>query len=249
MKSSHPDPRPEPQIPVYLAIDTADLDRARASVAVAAEVGFGVKIGKEFFTAYGPQGVIAVAPPNTSGAVPLFLDLKWHDIPNTVAGAISAATQSLRPNMVTVHAAGGSAMIRAARAAARVAAGATGHPPLLLAVTVLTSLDQDDLAAIGVTGAVADQAQRLARLAASAGADGVIASGGEVAGLRQLMGPKFLLVVPGIRLAGEAPGDQKRAMTPEAALAAGADYLVIGRPITQAPDPLAAARTLAAAIA
>jgi orotidine-5'-phosphate decarboxylase len=237
----HAHPRPDPRVPVYLAIDTTDQERARVLSAIAAEVGFGVKIGKEFFAAHGPQGVIAAAPVG----VPLFLDLKWHDIPNTVAGALSAATHSLRPNLVTVHAAGGSAMVQAAREAA----AGTGHPPLLLAVTVLTSLEQSDLAAIGVSGTIMDQVHRLARLAVAAGADGAIASGNEVAALRQSMGPRFLLVAPGIRLAGEALGDQKRAMTPEAALAAGADYLVVGRPIAQAPDPLAAARSLAAVFA
>jgi orotidine-5'-phosphate decarboxylase len=226
--------------PIFCAIDTADLASAGA-LADAVRGLVNLKLGLEFFIAHGPEAVRAVA-----GDAPLFLDLKLHDIPNTVAGAVRAAA-ALAPMLLTVHCSGGAAMMRAA---AEAAAQAPGHRRMkLLGVTVLTSLDETDLAAVGQRGPAAAQAQRLALLARESGLDGVVCSPHEVTALRAACGPGFLLVVPGIRPSGAATGDQKRVMGPKAALTAGADYLVIGRPITQAPDPAAAARTMLAEIA
>ena len=219
--------------PILCAIDTPDL--ARASALVTALVGAvgGVKLGLEFFAAHGPEGVHRVA----GTATDVFLDLKLHDIPYTVAGAVRAALP-LDPLFLTLHATGGEAMMRAAveaRGARRTK---------LLGVTVLTSLDETDLAATGQAGPVAEQVRRLALLAQAAGFDGVVCSPQEVAMLRTACGKDFLLVVPGIRPAGTALGDQKRVQTPRDAVAAGADYLVIGRPITAADDPAAATRAI-----
>lgn len=235
MQVEHPKDR------VLVALDTQDIERAaRLARAVAGEVG-GVKVGKELFTAQGPDGVRAIA-----GALPLFLDLKFHDIPNTVAGAVRASVH-LRPFMVNVHASGGRAMMQAAVEAAREAAEDAEVPrPLVLAVTVLTSLDDDDLESVGQSGPASQQVRRLALLARGCGLDGVVCSPREIADLRAACGPDFALVVPGIRPQWAAAGDQKRVMTPAQAVAAGADYLVIGRPITGADDPLAAARRIAA---
>jgi orotidine-5'-phosphate decarboxylase len=216
------------------AIDTPDAERAAALVrAVAPHCGL-VKFGLEFFAAHGPAGLVA------SQGAPVFLDLKLHDIPNTVAGAVRALLP-LNVAMLTVHAAGGAAMIRAA-----VEAAAKG--PKILAVTVLTSLDAHGLSETGVAGGTKQQVLRLARLALEAGADGLVCSAHEVSLLRAAFGPTPVLVVPGIRPAGSAMGDQARVMTPEQAVAAGADYIVVGRPITEAPDPGAAAAAIAGAI-
>lgn len=218
--------------PILCAIDTPELDRAEALIAALAGAVGGVKLGLEFFTAHGPEGVR-----RAGGAARVFLDLKLHDIPNTVAGAVRAALP-LAPLFLTLHSAGGPAMLRAA-----VEARGTGRTKLL-GVTVLTSLDDGDLAAVGQAAPVAAQVRRLALLAQASGLDGVICSPQEVAMLREACGKDFLLVVPGIRPSGAAIGDQKRVQTPRDALAAGADYLVIGRPITEAPDPAAAARAI-----
>ncbi len=227
--------------PVFCAVDTPNLDQAANLVnSLIGRVG-GIKLGKEFFTTHGPDGVRQVL----GNRAPLFLDLKFHDIPNTVANAVRAACRSVAPYMMTLHAAGGPAMMQAAvRAAAEFA-----PRPLLLGVTVLTSLDNADLAAIGVTEPMADHVARLAGLAQECGLDGVICSPHEIANLRDRCGTDFKLVVPGIRPAGAAIGDQKRVMTPAEALAEGADFLVIGRPITAADDPSAAAAAIAAEIA
>jgi len=224
--------------PILCAIDTPDTGRARAlAAAVSGAVG-GIKLGLEFFVANGPAALRQIA-----GAMPLFLDLKLHDIPNTVAGAVRSAA-ALEPLLLTIHCAGGAAMMRAAAAAASVAG--QGRRMKLIGVTVLTSLDDGDLAATGQRGTTSEQAQRLALLARDSGLDGVVCSPHEVAALRTACGPSFLLVVPGIRPSGAAAADQKRVMGPRAALDAGADYLVIGRPITEAADPAAAARAIAA---
>ncbi len=176
---------------------------------------------------------------------PVFLDLKLHDIPNTVAGAVRAVLP-LRPRMITLHAAGGAAMITAARQAADAAGAAR---PLLLAVTVLTSLDQADLSATGIRSGTGDQVLRLGRLAVTAGADGLVCSPLEIAVLREGLGTGPKLVVPGIRPAGSAADDQARTMAPAQAIAAGADWIVVGRPITTAADPGAMAAGIAASIA
>jgi orotidine-5'-phosphate decarboxylase len=219
--------------PVFVALDTADPARALTLArSVAPHVG-GLKLGLEYFMANGPGGVRALA----SLGLPLFLDVKLHDIPNTVAGAL-AALAPLGVAIVTVHAGGGRAMLEAASAA---------RPPStrIVAVTVLTSLDDADLAATGVVDGAPAQAARLAALARQAGLDGLVSSAAEVAALRAAW-PDALLVVPGIRPAGTAPGDQKRVMTPREAMDAGASILVVGRPITGAPDPAAAAAAIAA---
>ena len=195
-----------------------------------------LKVGKELFVAAGPDAVRAMV----GRGFRIFLDLKFHDIPNTVAGACAAAAR-LGVWMMNVHAAGGAAMLTAARHAVDEAAEASGaKPPLLIAVTVLTSLSDDDLKATGVGDDAARQVLRLARLTSDCGLDGVVCSAQEAPALRAALGPRFKLVTPGIRPAGSAAGDQSRIVTPQAAIANGADYLVIGRPITEAPDPVAA---------
>lgn len=216
---------------LFVALDTPDPAAAAAQARRLADVVDGLKLGLEFFVAQGPGGVRALA----DAGLPLFLDLKLHDIPNTVAGAVRSLAP-LAPSILTVHAGGGRAMLTAARDAA---------PPetRVVAVTVLTSLDADDLSATGVTGGVAEQVSRLADVARAAGIDGLVCSGHEVAAVRAAW-DDALLVVPGLRPAGTAAGDQKRAMTPRAAADAGASVLVIGRPITAADDPAAAARAI-----
>jgi orotidine-5'-phosphate decarboxylase len=223
---------------IFCAIDTPEPGAAAAMAGAVGDAVGGLKLGLEFFVANGPEAVRAVA-----GARSLFLDLKLHDIPNTVAGAVRSVGR-LRPRFLTIHAAGGAEMMRAA-AAARDEAGVGLR---LLAVSVLTSLADDDLAAVGQHTPAAEQVRRLAALAQSCGIDGVVASPQEVAMLRAECGPDLLLVIPGVRPAGSAADDQKRTMTPAAAVAAGADYLVIGRPITRAADPAGAARRIAAEI-
>lgn len=224
---------------VALDLDDADVAAALART-LAGSVGL-VKVGLELFVAAGPAGVARVA----EAGVPVFLDLKLHDIPNTVAGAVRSAAR-LGAAMLTLHAAGGAAMIAAAREAAETAAGPR---PLLLVVTVLTSLEGPDLDAIGLAGPAEAAVRRLARLALAAGADGLVCSPREVAALRAAFGPDPILVVPGIRPAGSPVDDQRRTMTPAEAVAAGADWLVIGRPITRTLDPLAAARAIATSLA
>jgi len=232
---------PDPAERIFCALDTTDIEgAARMAKDLAGSVG-GLKLGLEFFAAHGQAGVARIA----ETGLPIFLDLKFHDIPNTVAGAVRA-TLALRPAMLTVHASGGSAMLKAAVAAA---AEAGDRRPRVLAVTVLTSLDDGDLSALGHTGAVAQQVGRLAGLAREAGADGIVCSPHEVRTLRAVGGPNFLLVVPGVRPKWAAADDQKRVMTPAEAVAAGANYLVIGRPITRATDPADAARSIAAELA
>ena len=229
----------DPKDRIFVALDTQDLSRAAALARGLAGLVGGVKIGKEFFTAHGPDGVRVVA-----GGVPLFLDLKFHDIPNTVAGALRSAIH-LRPAFVNVHAAGGRAMLEAAvQAVAEGAEDADVPRPQLLGVTVLTSLGEEDLGDVGQAGPLTDQVLRLAGLAQSCGLDGVVCSPREIAALRAACGPDFLLMVPGMRPGWAASGDQKRVMTPGEALAAGADYLVIGRPVTGAQDAAAAARRI-----
>ncbi|MEP3248517.1 MAG: orotidine-5'-phosphate decarboxylase [Sneathiella sp.] len=229
--------RTTPRNPVFAGIDRSNLQEARQICQdIAAEVG-GIKLGKEFFTAQGPSGLLSVVGEN----IPLFLDLKFHDIPNTVAGAVRSAATFLKPTMLTIHASGGPAMIRAA---ADASAEFETARPWILGVTVLTSMDDEDLVATGVSDTASDQVRRLAELARKNGADGVICSPFEIEALRADNGPNFKLVVPGIRPVGSDHGDQKRVKTPIEALNSGADYLVISRPIIDAPSPASAARSI-----
>ena len=221
--------------PIFVAIDTPDLERARAFAAAVAGQAGGVKLGLEFFCANGPEGVREIA----SLGLPIFLDLKFHDIPNTVAKAVEAL-RGIEPAVLTVHAAGGRAMLEAAKAAAP--AGTK-----VVAVTVLTSLDSDDLQSIGVEGEPAAQVERLAALARSAGLDGIVCSGAEVKAAAAAW-PGGFFVVPGIRPAGGDAGDQKRVVTPRGAMDDGASILVIGRPITGAEDPGEALKAIAATL-
>ncbi len=231
--------------PVFCALDTSELAVAiKWANHLMGSVG-GMKLGLEFFGAQGPAGVRAVA----DTGMPIFLDLKFHDIPQTVAGAISSVTP-MGPAFITIHTQGGRAMMEAAAEAATKAAQAAGvNRPNLLGVTVLTSLDEGDLGSIGVESQMQDQVIRLAELAQQSGLDGIVCSPLEIAAVRQACGPDLTLMVPGIRPAGVGVGDQKRVMTPEQALAAGANHLVIGRAITGADDPAAAAQAIATAIA
>ena len=224
--------------PIICAIDTTDIPAAKKLVGdVRGSVG-AVKLGLEFFVANGAAGVREVA-----GDAPLFLDLKFHDIPNTVAGAVRA-TRSINAFMMTVHAAGGKAMLQAAKKAAL----ELPNKPMIIAVTVLTSLDQNDVASIGVSHSLSDQVKKLANLAQESGVDGVVCSPHEIEILRKECGEDFKLIVPGIRPMGSASGDQKRVMTPKEALDLGASYLVIGRPITESADPAAAATAIASSL-
>ncbi|MEK9645762.1 MAG: orotidine-5'-phosphate decarboxylase [Alphaproteobacteria bacterium] len=233
--------QPDPIERIFCAVDTTKLGEALLlAEMLSGEVG-AIKLGKEFFTAHGPQGVKQVADFGHR----IFLDLKFHDIPNTVVGGIRAALP-LNCAVMTVHASGGPAMLRAA---AEAAAGGGPKRPRIVAVTVLTSLDDSDLEAVGQRGPAADQVLRLARLAEASGLDGVVCSPQEVARLRAEIGESFALVVPGVRPDWAGADDQKRVMTPGEAVAAGADHLVIGRPITRAEDPVGAARRIADEIA
>jgi orotidine-5'-phosphate decarboxylase len=225
---------------IFCALDRPDLDGALALGRSLVGAVDGLKVGLEFVTANGADGVRRVV----DLGLPVFLDAKFHDIPNTVARAVTVA-RPLGVAMLTLHAAGGPDMLRAAVEAAR----AREPHPRLIGVTVLTSLDDADLAALGVTEKVPAQALRLAKLAWDAGLDGVVCAPAEIALLRGRFAPDFKLVVPGIRPAGSVIGDQKRAKSPADAAAAGADVLVIGRPITGAPDPRAAAQAINAEIA
>lgn len=218
--------------PVIVALDYPEAGPARGFVERINPEACRLKVGKELFVAAGPAFVEELV----GQGFPVFLDLKFHDIPNTVAQACKAAAR-LGVWMVNVHASGGPRMLAAAREALE---GGGVPRPLLIAVTVLTSMGSEELNAIGVAATTEEQVLRLTRLAGDAGLDGVVCSAREAALLRQTMGPDFALVTPGIRPAGAEAGDQTRILTPAQALSAGADYLVIGRPITQAADPLAA---------
>jgi orotidine-5'-phosphate decarboxylase len=221
--------------PIYLALDLPRLDAAEALARkVSAHVG-GLKLGLEFFCAHGHHGVHEIA----RIGLPIFLDLKLHDIPNTVAAAMQAI-HVLEPAIVTVHAAGGRAMMEDAKAAA-------GERCKVVGVTVLTSLDDRDLQRTGVSGNAHDQALRLAELAQAAGLDGIVCSGHEVAAIHEQWKDGFL-VVPGLRPANGGNGDQKRTVTPREARDAGASVLVIGRPISRAEDPVTAARSIEATL-
>ena len=217
---------------VIVALDFAAGEAALAFAARVTPQACRLKVGKELFTAAGP----ALVEKLTHAGFDVFLDLKFHDIPHTVAGACKAAAQ-LGVWMLNVHALGGRAMLEAARDA--VAAGGVRRPQLI-AVTLLTSMSAGDMRDVGIDGEPSAVVLRLARLAQASGLDGVVCSAREAASLRRECGREFRLVTPGIRAVDSAPDDQQRVMTPAAAVAAGADYLVIGRPVTQARDPVAA---------
>ncbi|MGQ0588507.1 MAG: orotidine-5'-phosphate decarboxylase [Sphingosinicella sp.] len=221
--------------PIFVALDTTDLERAKSLAArIRNHVG-GLKLGLEFYSANGPDGVRAMG----AFDLPIFLDLKLHDIPNTVAKAVQALSP-LGPAILTVHAAGGLAMMEDAKAAAPRGTKVVG-------VSVLTSLDDDDLAATGIASDSHGQVARLTALSREAGLDGVVCSGREVAAAKELW-PEGFFVVPGVRPADGGAGDQKRVVTPREALDSGASILVIGRPITQAADPDEAARAIEATL-
>lgn len=225
---------------IIVALDYGDVDAARAFVARVRPELCRLKVGKELFVAAGPAFVAELVERGYA----VFLDLKFHDIPNTVAQACKAAAR-LGVWMLNVHAAGGVRMLAAAREALE---GASSRP-WLIAVTVLTSMADEDLRAIGIADGAAAQVTRLAQLARAAGLDGVVCSAREAPMLRRHMGAEFMLVTPGIRPAGSAVGDQTRVLTPGEALRAGADYLVIGRPITQSVDPSATLAAIAEELA
>ena len=218
--------------PIFVALDTRDVHRAAAIARDVSGIAGGMKLGLEFFLANGPEGVLRIA----EHRMPIFLDLKLHDIPNTVAKAVESIAP-LSPAILTVHAAGGREMMAAAKAAAPDGTRVVG-------VTVLTSLDADDLAKTGIAGSPADQVERLAELALEAGIDGIVCSGEEVAAVRDIW-PEGFFVVPGVRPEGAAVADQKRVVTPFDALNDGASVLVIGRPITGAANPAQAIRDIA----
>jgi orotidine-5'-phosphate decarboxylase len=224
-----------PRDRLIVALDVASAAQARRIVQSIGEAATTYKVGKQLFTAEGPQIVRDLI---ASGRK-VFLDLKFHDIPNTVAGAVKAASE-LRVSLLTVHASGGSKMLKAAAEAAAQSAAR----PTVLAVTVLTSLADADLQELGISGNVATQVLRLGALARNAGCGGLVASALEARELRRELGESFAIVTPGVRPSGTAVGDQARVVTPQDAIAAGATYLVVGRPILDAPDPAKATEAI-----
>lgn len=223
--------------PVFVALDTPDLEKAKAIAAAVKPFVGGLKVGLEFITALGPGAVREIV----KIGLPVFADTKFHDIPNTVAGA-ARAIAATGAAIFNVHASGGEVMLRAAKEAA-----ASVNPAMkLIAITVLTSLDDAVLESVGQARPADVQVARLAKLTKAAGLDGVVCSPREIALVRKACGPDFLIVTPGVRPAGSELGDQRRVMTPAEAARAGADILVIGRPITGAADPAAAAKAIAA---
>jgi orotidine-5'-phosphate decarboxylase len=222
--------------PVAVALDAPDLETAARWAALVTPYVSTVKVGLELYLRYGPQVVASV---RGASGVAVFLDLKLHDIPATVAGACRAVAR-LRPDVLTVHAAGGPDVVRAAVDAA--------PGTMIAAVTVLTSLSDSDLSQVGLAGPVSDAVLRLSEMAVSAGARGLVCSPREVAAVRAAVGQDVMLITPGVRPTGSASHDQARIATPEEAIQAGSDLLVIGRPITAAPDPGAAAAAIAASL-
>jgi orotidine-5'-phosphate decarboxylase len=224
----------DPRQRLIVALDVSSAAAAQKIVAAVGEFAFTYKVGMQLYTAEGPQVVRDLVGSGRR----VFLDLKYHDIPNTVGTAVTEAAK-LGVSMLTVHASGSDKMLRAAVEAAKV------RPELMvLAVTVLTSLDASDLEKIGVRGAVADTVVRLATIALSNGCQGIVASALEASALRAELGNQFAIVTPGVRPAGTSLGDQARVVTPPEAIAAGASYIVVGRPITEAANPAAAARAI-----
>jgi orotidine-5'-phosphate decarboxylase len=229
------DPLAEARERLIVALDVPDAASANALVARLEDTCKWFKVGLELFVAAGP----AFLKPLLQRGHSIFLDLKFNDIPNTVAGAVRSGA-ALGVRMMTVHAAGGPAMLAAARAAL----DGMNDPPELLAVTVLTSMDSAQLGAIGLKRSPAEQVELLTRMGLAAGIHGFVCSPEEAGSVRAITGPKGVLVIPGIRPAGSEAGDQKRISRPEEALRKGANYLVVGRPITLAPDPAGAARAI-----
>ncbi|MGZ9106340.1 MAG: orotidine-5'-phosphate decarboxylase [Rhodoplanes sp.] len=235
-------PNIRPADRLFVALDLVDVNRAVSIARCLAGIVGGLKLGKEFFTANGPEGFRRVA----DVGLPIFLDLKFHDIPTTTARAVRAALP-LSPFMLDIHASGGEAMMRAAAGAVAEGAAEGGvaamgrRRPLLVGVTVLTSLRQADLGVLGVQRSMQKQVARLAVLAKSCGLDGVVCSCAELMAVRGACGRNFVLVVPGIRPSWAEGGEHRRTITPGDAIALGADYIVVGRPIVQAPDPAEAA--------
>jgi orotidine-5'-phosphate decarboxylase len=228
------------QNPVIVALDVPSAETALQLAAQLAPVVGAVKIGGELFTSAGPDIVRRIRATNAA----VFLDLKFHDIPNTVAKSVAAATR-LDVQMLTIHTSGGSEMMQAAENAAQETARQMGRPaPLVLGVTVLTSMDAKNLSEVGVSGEVASQVERLAQLATEAGLRGLVCSPLEITALRRVLPPHVQLITPGIRTGAEKADDQKRTLTPREAIAAGANWLVIGRPIYAAPNPRAAAEDI-----
>lgn len=224
---------------IYVAIDTPDIEAAKAIAAKVVPAGCGLKLGMEFFNANGPQGIEAVQ--KAAQGASLFIDLKYHDIPNTVAGAVRSITK-LAPDFLNVHASGGPDMLKAAIDALKdESIKRSIKTPKLLAVTVLTSMDEKAVTSVGWSLPIADQVKRLALLTQQCGLDGVVCSPLEIEIVRTSCGANFLTMVPGIRPADSNAGDQKRVMSPKDAVAAGVHHMVIGRPITGAQDPAKAA--------
>lgn len=231
---------------IYCAIDTPELSRATALAEQINSAGCGIKLGLEFFSNNGPAGVAAISKACPDAKI--FLDMKYHDIPNTVAGALRGAAR-LGVTYVNCHASGGSEMMKMGLDALADESSKLGLPtPQFLAVTVLTSIDESALKSVGQSGAPSEQVVRLATLTKDSGLAGIVCSGQEIQLVRGALGKDFVLMVPGIRPAGADLGDQKRVMTPKEALDAGATHLVIGRPITGAKDPAQAAADILATL-
>ncbi|MFV0431786.1 MAG: orotidine-5'-phosphate decarboxylase [Alphaproteobacteria bacterium] len=225
--------------PIYVAVDKPNLDAAISLCQqIKAYVG-GIKLGKEFIAGCGPEGIRTIA----ELGLPIFADVKFHDIPNTVASAILALAP-LRPAIINVHTAGGSKMMQAAAAACQQIEKQYHYRPLIIGVTILTSLSQEEIEEVGYQLPIAEQTLLLAKLAQSSGLDGVVCSSHEIKAIKEACGQDFKTIVPGIRPSWAAAGDQTRIMTPKQALAEGADYLVIGRPITQADNPAQACQDI-----
>ena len=220
---------------IFCAIDKADMDAAKKLCVQITKAGIGIKLGLEFFNKFGVQGLKEIQ--NNFVDIPIFVDLKYHDIPNTVAGAVRSITSEITPAYLNIHAAGGLEMMKAAKAACPA-------ETKLLAVTILTSLDEQAIEEVGYKEGLGDRVVQMTKLTQAAGLDGVVCSSHEIEAIRDACGDDFILMVPGIRPAGSAVGDQSRVMTPKEAIDKGATHLVIGRPISQSDDPANAAQDI-----
>lgn len=220
---------------IFCAIDKADMDAAKKLCVQITKAGIGIKLGLEFFNKFGVQGLKEIQ--NNFVDIPIFVDLKYHDISNTVAGAVRSLTSEIQPAYLNIHAAGGLEMMKAAKAACPA-------ETKLLAVTILTSLDEQAIEEVGYKEGLGDRVVQMAKLTQAAGLDGVVCSSHEIEAIRDACGDDFILMVPGIRPAGSAVGDQSRVMTPKEAIDKGATHLVIGRPISQSDDPANAAQDI-----